>query len=270
MGESTSIEWCDHTFNPWRGCAKVSPGCAHCYAETLSQRFAHLGQWGVDARRDIASETMWREPERWNRALPMVGQVGRRRVFCASLADVFEDRPDLVEPRARLFRLIEATPDLTWMLLTKRPENFKLIGQGRDISTAALKRNVWLGVSVEDQRRADERLPWLITASGLVARTFVSYEPALGPVDFAPWVRDLDFIIVGGESGSGARLFDTAWARHVIDVTRGTGCAAFVKQLGLRYRNRDDVGEAIHVPKDRKGGDMAEWPSDLRVREMPS
>src|SRR5262245_49606753 len=119
--ENSKIQWTDHTFNVWRGCEKVSPGCAHCYAETMSRRNpAVLGEWGKHGTRVIASEAMWREPLKWDRQARAAGV--RKRVFCASLADVFEDRPELVAPRERLFRLIEDTPNLDWQLLTKRPE----------------------------------------------------------------------------------------------------------------------------------------------------
>lgn len=124
MAENSKIEWTNHTFNPWRGCQKVSPGCQHCYAETLSKRNpAVLGEWGPNGKRVIASEAHWRLPLKWNKAAKLAGE--RHRVFCASLADVFEDRPELVAPRVRLFHLISETPNLDWLLLTKRPENIR-------------------------------------------------------------------------------------------------------------------------------------------------
>ena len=125
MGAESKIEWTDHTFNPWWGCEKVSPGCAHCYADAFAKRLGHGTTrpklWGPGSERKVASEAMWREPIKWNRSAEKAGK--RARVFCASMADVFEDRPDLLVPRARLFRLVAATPHLDWLLLTKRPEN---------------------------------------------------------------------------------------------------------------------------------------------------
>src|SRR5262245_38941981 len=162
MGKETNIQWCDHTFNPWRGCTKVSPGCQHCYAETLAARNPKvLGVWGPHGTRVIASESMWREPLKWNKKAEIAGV--RRRVFCASLADVFEDRPELVEPRYRLWRLIVNTPYLDWLLLTKRPENAgRMLADGGSLPGILGFPSIWLGVSVEDQQRADERIPVLL------------------------------------------------------------------------------------------------------------
>ena len=178
----TKIEWCDATFNPWRGCAKVSPGCANCYAESLAKRFSHLGEWGANGRRVVASDAQWQEPWRWCRKAEAEGV--RRLVFCASLADVFEDykggrvtdhkgnhlAADLTECRRRLFQLIDDTrTGLDWLLLTKRPENIApMMAQmsggsfAEDWTFADSMPNVWLGTSAEDQRRWDERVPKLL------------------------------------------------------------------------------------------------------------
>lgn len=182
MGEITKIEWCHHTFNPWRGCTKVSPGCANCYAERQSRRNPGvLGVWGDDGTRVVAAEAAWSEPLKWDRAANEAGE--RRRVFCASLADVFEDRTDLFMPRLRLFGLIRRTPNLDWLLLTKRPGTWaKVVRDTLDwrLNSGGLNSrdadywfaadwlngkppaNVWLGVSVEDQARANERIPALL------------------------------------------------------------------------------------------------------------
>jgi len=126
MGQDSKIEWTHHTFNPWRGCTKVSPGCTNCYAETLSHRNPKvLGVWGDKGTRVVASDSMWREPIKWDREAREAGE--RRRVFCASLADVFEDREELDEPRFRLLRLIASTTNLDWLLLTKRPDRIEPI-----------------------------------------------------------------------------------------------------------------------------------------------
>src|SRR5688572_21886599 len=117
MGESTTITWTHHSWNPWWGCVKVSEGCKNCYAESFSKRACH-DIWGPGSQRRFFGDKHWAEPIKWDRAAEKAGE--RRRVFCASMADVFEDRPDLVEPRRRLFELIRATPNLDWLLLTKR------------------------------------------------------------------------------------------------------------------------------------------------------
>lgn len=122
MGKDTGITWTDSTFNPWWGCEKVSPGCTNCYAATFDKRVGG-DHWGAKAGRRFFGDKHWREPEKWNRDAAKSGE--RHRVFCASMADVFEDRDDLVQPRIRLFHLISETPNLDWLLLTKRPENIR-------------------------------------------------------------------------------------------------------------------------------------------------
>lgn len=318
MAETTGISWCDSTFNPWRGCAKVSPGCAHCYAETMSGRNpAVLGEWGPNGVRVIASESYWRQPVTWNRKAERAGL--RARVFCASLADVFEDRPDLDAPRARLLELINFTESLDWLLLTKRPENvilllercFRLCGLDtlqmvEDWCKGRPPPNVWLGVSVEDQQRADERIPHLLRTPAAVR--FLSAEPLLGPVDLRGWLTDggcygpgspaqefagkpqIDWLIVGGESGPGARPCRVEWVRSVVEQCRAAGVACFVKQLGSNptwtywagkpmvpieqpycatsHEYPDGIQAKTRL-RDKKGGGPSEWPEDLRVREFP-
>jgi protein gp37 len=223
MSEKTGIEWTDHTFNPWWGCVRVSPACQHCYAETFAKRTGNA-VWGVDAPRRFFGAKHWQEPAKWNRDAAKAGE--RRRVFCASMADVFEDRPDLDEPRGHLFGLIEATPMLDWQLLTKRPENIRGLLPSDWLERA--RPNVWLGTTVENQEYADVRLPHLIDVPAVVH--FVSYEPALGPVRFEDW--PLEWIIAGGESGAGFRTPDPDWFRAVRDGCERDGTAFFFKQWG--------------------------------------
>lgn len=251
MGAVTEISWCDATFNPWIGCERVSPACQHCYAEALDKRWGG-GHWGKHAVRRITSDANWRQPLRWNRKAAEDGV--RRRVFCASMADVFEARPELDEPRYRLWDLIEQTPHLDWLLLTKRPENV-LDMVPLDWSPGwAWPRNAWVGVTVEDQRRAEERIPHLLTIPAPVR--FLSCEPLLSRVDIARWLVDVDkcptcegtasipvpgggkacddcfddpsgqgartrqrihWVIAGGESGHGARPMDPGWVRSLRD-----------------------------------------------------
>jgi protein gp37 len=260
----TSIEWCDFTFNPWRGCTKVSPGCANCYAETMSHRNpAQLGVWGDNGTRVIASESYWKQPLKWNREAQKAGE--RRRVFCASLADVFEDRQELVETRYRLFDLINQTPDLDWLLLTKRPENVEPMFN--DISNHFCwvddmsVMNIWLGVSVENQEQADKRIPQLLKIPAAVR--FLSCEPLLGPLDlfhddegclrgvgviesggvthstpdsppegYNDSYSGIDWVIVGGESGPGARPMHPSWARSLLDQCVIADVAFHFKQWG--------------------------------------
>ena len=158
MAENTKIEWCDHSFSPWRGCQKVSPGCDFCYAEAITKRFK-LAEWGAGAPRRVQSDSYWRKPLGWNKKAAKEGV--RRRVFCASMADVFDNAAPLSE-RQRLWALIWATPNLDWQILTKRPENIaKMLptdwGDGWP--------NVWLGISAEDQERYDHRWPILAIVS---------------------------------------------------------------------------------------------------------
>lgn len=206
MAANTAIEWCDATFNPWRGCTKVSDGCKFCYAETLSQRNPKvLGVWGPKGTRVMASESMWREPLKWNEEAKAAGV--RRRVFCASLADVFEGPETvseegyavIVAARERLFRLARKTNWLDWLFLTKRPENIPAaLGAithpefpHTDFWTLQQERprpNWWFGTSVENQDAADKRIPELLKVPATVR--FLSCEPLLGPVDLGAWLSD--------------------------------------------------------------------------------
>lgn len=184
MGTETKIAWCDHTFNPWRGCAKVSPGCDHCYAEKTAKRNPVVfGEWGPEGIRSLAAKSYLRLPERWNRQAARDGV--RRRVFCGSMMDVFEDREGLRTSRERLFELIYQCQNLDWLLLTKRPDNVARFILGyRGIDGRAWVDafpNVWLGVSVENQQAADERIPILLQTPAAVR--FLSCEPLLGPLD---------------------------------------------------------------------------------------
>lgn len=182
MAEITAISWTNHTFNPWSGCVKVSAGCANCYAANLPPAMRRGAEWGKDSPRIPAGEDYWRQPLAWERAAIKAGE--RRRVFCASTADVFEARDDLDPARARLFALIEATPGLDWLLTTKRADEIM-----RRVPASwrhRFPRNVWMLVSVEDQRAANERIPHLLKVPAWVRG--LSMEPLLGPVDLSPWI----------------------------------------------------------------------------------
>lgn len=244
MGE-TNISWTDYSFNPWIGCAKVSEGCKNCYAEEFTNRRLETGLWGADAKRRQRPESAWKDPLSWNRK---AGRDGLRlRVFVASLADVFEDRPDLEAPRRRLWETIRATPNLDWQLLTKRPENIaRLLPADWSLNLNGYP-NVWLGVSAENQARWNQRVPTLCQIPAVVH--FVSYEPALGPVDPAhtyPLVPE--WVICGGESGPHRRIFDPQWARDVRDQCKVLGIAFWFKQGGHRFPGKETEldGQTIH------------------------
>jgi protein gp37 len=240
MGENSKISWTTHTFNPWRGCTKISAGCTNCYAETLSHRNpAVLGVWGDKGTRVVASDSAWREPLKWDRKARAAGE--RHRVFCASLADVFEDRPELVATRGRLIELIARTPNLDWLLLTKRPEGIadrlhevvrmyhggdhehqRGLPTGDMIASEWLDgeppRNVWLGTSVEDQAAADVRIPELLAIPAAVR--FLSCEPLLGPVDLTLWLSPPPFPEGRYEAGPGKPVY---WAGDVDEFTAAIG-----------------------------------------------
>lgn len=236
MSENTKIEWADHTFNPWIGCTAISPGCKHCYASEWAKRYG----------RDFATRTRtktWGDPAKWNaQADAFFAAHGRRqRVFCASLADVFDNA---IDPQWRfdLFELIARTPDLDWLLLTKRIGNAKdMIAQA--IGPGWMPSNVWLGATIVNQAEAERDIPKLLDVPAAVR--FLSMEPLLGPVSFeGMWVNHanpamhenmleaLDWVIVGGESGPGARPMHPDWARDLRDQCEAAGVPFLFKQWG--------------------------------------
>ena len=225
--ENSKIEWCHHSFNPWWGCCKVNEDCLNCYAESESHRRGH-NVWGKDAPRRFFGDDHWRQPEKWNRD---AGKEGvRKRVFCASMSDVFEDRKDPVPHRKKLWRLIKETPLLNWLLLTKRPENIERMlpdgwGEGWP--------NVWLGTSAGSQKRWDEKLPLLLAVNAVVR--FVSAEPLLGPLEIGR--HRPDWIITGGESGPQAREIRLNWVRDIRDQCQKHGVRFFHKQWGGRDKH---------------------------------
>ncbi len=289
MAENSKIEWTTNTFNPWEGCTKVSAGCQNCYAEAQAKRFGRV-QWGPNGTRRVASENYWRQPINWNKKAE--GAAERPRVFCASLADVFEDWQGpmmdnsgfalnagpvgdgtwdksrwwianhtssplitMDDCRRRLFNLIDATPNLDWLVLTKRPENIArmmpayfpggYIAEAGRMNQEGPRPNVWLGTSVEDQAAADTRIPHLLNIPAVVR--FLSMEPLLGPVDltrvrnpggettFGPmnsFSFGIDWAILGGESGQRMRPCDIEWIRSIRDQCKAANVACFIKQLG--------------------------------------
>jgi len=329
MGTTTTITWTDHTWNPWIGCTHSYIGCKFCYAEAHANRFG-AAKWGANGTRVITSPANWKLPLKWNKQAEKAGV--RAKVFCASLADAFEDwggklhnssgevliqsylgevrdsfdetcngpwekYPDkqayklltLDDIREDLFKLIDATPWLDWQLLTKRPENIRRMWPNNNTPMgpceyrAALagesnvnhRHNVWLLTSVSDQQTADKMIPELLKCRNLVPVLGVSYEPALGPVDFGPMLGrnrfddpedGLDWVIVGGESGPKARPCNIRWISTAIEQCQAAGVACFVKQMGADFRLQD--GRSYHFD-DRKGGDWNQWHHQLKVRQFP-
>lgn len=270
MSGESKIEWTDSTFNPWIGCTKVSPGCDHCYAEAWERRFAesgHATHWGPGKARRRTSESNWRQPVRWNAAHDaFLAEHGRRRrVFCASLADVFDNEvPD--HWRWDLFRVIAATPNLDWLLLTKRIGNARTMLNevaeaveddfvGASTWDRSPWANVWIGATVVNQDEADRDIPKLLDTPAAVR--FISIEPMLGDIhlgsflqrspsaafangcvspDMPAWTRigatAIDWVICGGESGRHARPMHPDWARSLRDECSAAGVPFLFKQWG--------------------------------------
>ena len=285
MGEKTGISWVRSSWSPWIGCTAVSPGCNACYAEALDKRhrYGNATHWGPGVPRHRTSASYWKQPLAWNKKAAATGE--RWTVF-PSLCDPFDNEvPD--GWRLDLFTLIADTPHLTYLLLTKRIGNVLRMQGGDSLMFDVMQRNVWLGASIVNQEEAYRDIPTLLAVPA--AKRFVSYEPALGPVNFSPWLtpcgpgivspdphgRDqaIDWIIVGGESkqgGAQARPFNIGWARNVVLQCRAVDVACFVKQIGSNpYSYLAGVTDA-RTYKDRAGANPAEWPADLRVQEFPA
>lgn len=313
MSDNTKIEWASATWNPWEGCTKVSPGCANCYAAARNRRFG-MDNWGKGKPRRRTSPANWKKPLLWNKANRPEATANRPRIF-PSLCDWLDEEVP-IEWLADLLKLIHDTPNLDWLLLTKRPENWEarlmaaleyltltqptesctwladwLGVEFRGATNPAVPLNVWLGVSVEDQQQADERIPKLLSIPAKVR--FLSCEPLLGPVTLdnrVGWLSygggkagGVQWVIIGGESGPGARPCDVDWIRSLVRQCRAAGVAPFVKQLGsevwFEHCTEEPLGLfAVTVRarfkkaelKHPKGGDPAEWPQHLRVREFPT
>ncbi|OJB35408.1 phage Gp37/Gp68 family protein [Burkholderia ubonensis] len=292
MSENSNIEWTDHTFNPFIGCTKVSPGCDHCYAEHLMDTRMHKVVWGPRGERVRTSASTWRQPVRWNaRHAEFFAAHGRRqRVFCASLADVFDNAVDPAW-RRDLFELIASTPNLDWLLLTKRIGNVAEMLRGIDVDR--LPDNVWLGSTIVNQAEADRDIPKLL---GVPARVrFLSMEPLLGPAELhADWIDrnlargrfgcvtpdvdtparyimppTLDWVIVGGESGHGARPMHPDWARSLRDQCMSAGVPFLFKQHGEWSPGSGDFGAGrFETAAIARNGRVA--PGGHRVENYPA
>jgi protein gp37 len=297
MGQNSGIEWTDHTFNPWMGCTKVSPACKNCYAERdFDHRYGKV-KWGPNGTRVVTSDANWRKPLAWNKAA--AESPVRPRVFCASLADVFEDwqgpmttgtlgevlakpyldsesgpdnwipswREDMEsdpqgwryvtmgDVRSRLLKLIDATPNLDWLLLTKRPENIQRMWRCKNDTNGdgdcgsckhglcRQRNNVWLGATVESSDYL-HRIDSLKAAGRLASVLFISAEPVVGPVPtLGEYLDGIDWVITGGESGPEARPADPDWFRSIRDQCDMHSVPFHFKQWGEFNENQERVGK---------------------------
>lgn len=249
MGKETGISWTNHTFNPWWGCTKVSPGCDFCYAEAFDKRVGGA-HWGKGAPRREFGDKHWNEPLKWNRDAEKAGKPAM--VFCASMADIMDDEaPE--GARERLWKLIDDTPHLIWQLLTKRPHRYE-----RYLPATFKHGNVWLGTTAENQEFYDVRWP-ILSKVGILRKftRWISYEPALGPLRLTnghgAWP---EWVIFGGESGAGRRPCEVEWAnalRRECQEELGGQTKFFVKQMGGR------------TPTEGK----AAIPEHLQIQEFP-
>ena len=221
MAINSSIEWTTHTFNPWWGCTKVSDGCRFCYAEAIARRYGN-DVWGVGKTRRTFGDKHWAEPLKWNEKARRNGE--RERVFCASMADVFDPAAP-TEERSRLWELIRQTPFLDWQILTKRPE---FIPRYLPDDWHDGYANVWLGTSVEDDRVL-QRVSDLAAVPSVVR--FLSCEPLIGPLDSLP-LQDIHWVIVGGESGPSSRSMNQIWVDSILEQCHAANVPFFFKQWG--------------------------------------
>jgi protein gp37 len=263
--------WAGYTFNGWVGCTEIegSPACDKCYAKAGTRR-AGLDLWGDDKPRQITSPGYWKQPARWNLLAKESGE--RRGVFCASYGDVFEDRPELAEPRARMLAMFEELDGLDLMLLTKRIENVRAMVPPHWLR-GQWPGHVWLGATVETQEWAERRVPILCSLPAPIR--FLSVEPLLGRVSVAPWLagpEGVDWIIIGGESGGGARALELDATEALVEECVAAEVPVFVKQLGTAWAKQDRAGspnKRLIAKLDPHGSNPYAWPAWARRRELP-
>lgn len=263
MAENSGISWTDNTFNPWIGCTKVSPACDFCYAETWDMRFSATREdaaprWGAKAARTRTGVKNWNRVRKWDKAAAATGR--RTIVFCASLADIFDNHATILpEWRQDLWSLVRETPNLAWMMLTKRPQNIARFLPGDWGDGYA---NVALGASAENMVEAERRIPALLSVPA--AGRFLSMEPLLEKVVLpsdALGVGLIDYVIAGGESGDEARRTDPDWFRSVRDQVAGAGIAFHFKQWG----EYDARGERVGVDAAGNLLDGRAWQDRLPI-----
>jgi protein gp37 len=246
MGKNTSIEWKSHTFNPWWGCVKVSLGCDNCYAEKWSKRTGD-NIWGANSERKFFSDNHWSEPLKWEK--DAAKKHIHQRVFCASMGDVFEDRDDLNPWREKLWALIDQTPNLDWLLLTKRVNNIKkIVPWEKDWPV-----NVFLGATIENQEIANEKIPVLLDNNASLH--FISCEPLLGHIDIVNWLsskKHIKWVIVGGESGARARAANPQWIKSLRDQCKKYKVPFLFKQWGAWRPAKNIPNKKIFKTDDRE------------------
>lgn len=299
MAEQSEISWTDATFNPWIGCTKVGPGCDNCYAEALMEKRWKRVTWGTGQARLATSERNWKLPLLWEKEHEAftLAHGRRRRVFCASLADVFDNEVDPAW-RVDLFQLIADTPHIDWLVLTKRIGN--AASMINEASRAVYKgageptwpwKNVFLGATVVNQEEADRDIPKLLATPARVR--FLSIEPMLGPITLTEVQHDrmyevnaltgdhglyrplrgrsdarLHWVIVGGESGAKARPFHVDWARSIVKQCQAAGVPVHVKQLGAQPRGWC-AGMAHVKPEEREGWNCDFYEAHEQGAECP-
>jgi len=249
VSERSAIEWTDATWNPWHGCLKVSPGCKNCFMYTEKARY------GQDPATVVRSRTKFNDPLKWARKPATCPKL----CFTCSWSDFFIAEADAWRPEA--WSIIKNTPGITYQILTKRPER---IAVSLPDDWGAGYPNVWLCVSAETQRYADERTAHLRRIPAKVRG--ISAEPLLGPIDCLN-LEGIGWVIVGGESGPGARPMHIQWAESIVAQCAAAGVPCFVKQLGSGNKSWHDGFSGHRITG--KGGNPAEWPENLRVREYP-
>jgi protein gp37 len=255
MGKDSKIGWTTHTFNAWWGCVEVSPECDHCYARTWAKRCG-FEIWGKTADRRFFGEKHWAELYRWNREAAAKGRMAR--VFWNSMSDICEDRRDLDPWRALAWTSMIMTPHLIHLLLTKRPQNYRRMFPLEAPRWATVHFGATVGCR-DSLWRIDE----LRNTIAAREHRFVSAEPLLedlGEID----LRDIGLVIIGGESGGGARSMNFEWARNIARQARRDGCKIFVKQAGAKPTD----GLTQIVVTDRNGEDIRQFPKDMRVRQL--
>ncbi len=258
MGSITTIGWTDKTYNPWIGCQQVTEEeCGDCYAKRWANRH-HLDVWGSLSGSNRHLTRTSNDPRKWNREAKAQGR--RLKVFCASLADVFEPHPQVAEARLRLWTLIEDTPFLDWQLLTKRPKFIRTLVPHTWLQTWPV--HVWIGTSVGTQSAAEKRIPYVLDLPAPVI--FLSCEPLVELVSLERWLplHKIKWVICGGYSGAQERPMQLSWARFLRDECKQYGVAFFMKQLGSVYARQ-------HHLHHWKGEDITEFPPDLRMQEFP-
>lgn len=253
MGDKTGIAWCDHTFNPWIGCTKVSTGCANCYAERDNKRYSWVSGWGQGQPRRLTSATNWKKPLEWARLAAKEGKI--KRVFCASLADIFDSEVSQ-EWREALWALIDETRQmakpgayLEWLLLTKRHENIPDMIRYQWRTSGNAPFNVRLGVTAENQEQWDNRVSYMTTV--WEGKNFVSVEPMLGAVDVGSY--PVDWVIVGCESGPNAREMKYEWWNDIISQCKGRRIPVFLKQIKTEFG-------LVKEPSTLRWGQVLEFP----------